>query len=213
MDVIVVENMSKGYRGRPLYRDVSFRIGRGDVVHLSGPNGSGKSVLLRMMCGFTKPDSGVITINEKYLSRGRTFPEKFGIVIDRPGYLAGQTGLSNLLELARIRNQIDESRVRETMIRVGLDPDIRQKVGNYSLGMKQKLGLAQALMEHPEVLILDEPFNALDVASAAALKDILLEFISSGGTLVYTSHDSSDLSSVRTHLLEIVELTVRHKAT
>lgn len=203
MNVVTVEGVSKSYRGRVLYRDVSFGIEPGRATRIAGANGSGKSVLLRLICGFARPDAGSIRIDERYLSRGRTFPEGFGIIIDRPGYLAGESGLENLTELARIRKRIDQDQIREVMRSVGLDPDLRQKVRNYSLGMKQKLGLAQALMEDPEVLVLDEPFNALDTDSAAALESILRHFVADGGTLIYTSHDSSYFLDATHKTLEI----------
>lgn len=211
MDVVVAENLSKSYRGRRLYDEVSFRIEAARATRIVGPNGSGKSVLLRLICGFTRPDSGHIAVNQRYLSAGRSFPERFGIVIDRPGFLAAETGLTNLLQLARIRKKIDESRVREVMTSLGLDPDLRQKVRDYSLGMKQKLGIAQALMEHPEVLVLDEPFNALDAASVASLQRMLIEFVADGGTLIYTSHDPAHLQTTTALTLEIHDGTVREQ--
>ncbi len=196
MSVIEVEGMSKSYRGRFLYKDVSFTIEKGEITAVSGPNGSGKSVLFRLLCGFLAPDSGVVRIDPGYLSKGRDFPEKFGVVIDRPAYLAGKTGLENLRELAAIRGVVTDADVKTTMQRVGLDPELRQKVRHYSLGMKQKLALAQALMESPEVLILDEPFNALDVDSVLRVKGIIRELNASGVTVVFTSHNAADIDDL-----------------
>lgn len=203
MNVITATNVTKAYRGRPLYTDASFTITAGTATRIHGPNGSGKSVLMRLMCGFARCDSGRIDIDPRYLSRGRTFPEKFGIVIDRPGFLGGLTGLKNLLELAHIRHQIGEAEVRAALERVGLDPSLRQRVRNYSLGMKQKLGIAQAMMESPEVLMLDEPFNALDADSAKSIERMLAEFVADGGTLIYTSHDPEYLANITATTLEI----------
>lgn len=203
MAVIALESVSKAFRGRPLYRDVSFEIEEGSVVAITGPNGSGKSVLFRVMCGFLLPDSGTVSIDPSFLSRGRTFPEGFGVVIDRPGYLAGKTGLNNLRELARIRGVIGDEQIRQTMSLLGLDPDLKQRVRHYSLGMKQKLAIAQALMESPRVLVLDEPFNALDVDSVSNVKRILKKLNAQGVTIVFTSHNESDVEDLATRRLAI----------
>ncbi|MFT4051187.1 MAG: ABC transporter ATP-binding protein [Microbacterium sp.] len=201
--MIEVEQMSKSYRGRFLYKDASFTIEKGQVTAVSGPNGSGKSVLFRLLCGFLAPDSGVVRIDPAYLSKGRDFPERFGVVIDRPAYLAGKTGMDNLRELAAIRGVISDDDIRSTMRRVGLDPELRQKVRHYSLGMKQKLALAQAFMENPDVLILDEPFNALDADSALCVKEIIRELNAAGVTVVFTSHNATDVDDLASRRLVI----------
>lgn len=205
MNVITAESVTKSFRGRRLYADASFVIPAGTVTGVAGPNGSGKSVLFQLLCGFARPDRGTITIDPAYLSKGRTFPEHFGVLIDRPGYLGGATGLENLLALARIRRVISETKVKETMSRLGLDPTLKQLVRHYSLGMKQKLALAQAVMEDPGVLILDEPFNALDAASVSAVKSLLREFHAGGGTLVFTSHNPGDIPELATRVLTLAD--------
>jgi len=194
--VIDVYQVSKSYRGTPLYKDVSIQIEPGTFTSIAGANGSGKSVLFRLMCGFTKPDSGVVKIAERYLSTGRTFPEKFGILIDRPGFLSSQTGFENLHKLAKIRGEIGPKEIRETMHKLGLDPDAKQPVRQYSLGMRQKLALSQAIMESPEVLLLDEPFNALDAPSVALVRNLLLDLNKRGVTIVFTSHNQNDIDEL-----------------
>lgn len=196
MSVITLESVSKSFRGRPIFRDVSLEIEEGTVVAITGPNGSGKSVLFRVMCGFLLPDSGSVTISPKFLSRARTFPEDFGIIIDRPGYLAGKSGIDNLRELARIRGVIGDVEIQSTMSELGLSPSLKQKVRHYSLGMKQKLAIAQAIMEKPRVLLLDEPFNALDVDSVANVKRILKDLNKAGVTVVFSSHSESDVKEL-----------------
>lgn len=203
MNVITADGVTKSFRGRLLYEEVSFAIPRGSITGIAGPNGSGKSVLFRLMCGFARPDSGTITIDPRFLSRRRTFPEKFGVLIDRPGYISGATGLDNLLALAKIRGTIGEGKIKQTMNALGLDPSLTQKVRHYSLGMKQKLALTQAMMEDPEVLILDEPFNALDSATVATVKTLLREFQQAGGTLVFTSHNPIDIPELATQILTL----------
>lgn len=179
-----------------IYESASMVLERGGLYALTGPNGSGKSVLLKMICGFVVPDTGSVWVHPDYLSRGRSFPDSFGIAIDGPAYLPGLTGVGNLAELARIRRRIGVPQIRATMLRVSLDPDIRQKVRSYSLGMKQKLSLAHALMEAPDVLLLDEPFNALDRDSTARAKEVLREENARGTTILFTSHSGSDVSDL-----------------
>ncbi|MCZ2404401.1 ABC transporter ATP-binding protein [Paenarthrobacter sp. Z7-10] len=203
MSVITAEAVTKSYRGRTLYRDVNFDVPEGTITSITGPNGSGKSVLFRLICGFTSPDKGTISIAPKYMSAGRTFPERFGVLIDRPGYLAGKTGLQNLQYLARIRGVIDDNKITATMEQVGLDPALPQRVRHYSLGMKQKLALAQALMEDPAVLVLDEPFNALDADSSASIKDHLRLLNQSGVTIIFTSHNPLDVDELADRRLVI----------
>lgn len=208
MDIVSLTQVSKSYRGNSLYRDVSFKISKGSLTAISGQNGSGKSVLFRLMCGFVVPDSGIVKINDHYLSKGRIFPEKFGVLIDRPGFLANQTGLKNLQKLASIQKLIGDSEIHEIMTQLGLDSAAKQPVRQYSLGMRQKLALAQALMEKPEVLMLDEPFNALDHTSAATVRDLLLKLNSEGVTIVFTSHNKSDIEDLAEEHFEIANGTV-----
>lgn len=193
MEVIKFENVSKSYMGNTLFEDVNLTINKGDIVGIIGPNGSGKSVLFKMMCGFVFPDDGIVKVKQQQLQKSNRFPKDFGILIDRPGYIANKTGFDNLKKLASIQNKIDDQKIEETMIKVGLQPHNQQKVKNYSLGMKQKLAIAQAIMENQDVLILDEAFNALDQDSVQSLRSMLLEFKDEGKTILITSHNQEDI--------------------
>lgn len=208
MNVINVNQVCKSYRGTALYKDISLQIDSGTFSSIAGANGSGKSVLFRLMCGFTKPDSGTISINERYLSKGRVFPEKFGILIDRPGFLNNQTGFENLNKLAKIRGEIGPDEIRESMLKLGLNPDAKQPVRQYSLGMRQKLALTQAIMESPEVLLLDEPFNALDAASVTNVRNLLLDLNKNGVTIVFTSHNQNDIEELSSAKYAISNYTI-----
>ncbi|WP_163544873.1 ATP-binding cassette domain-containing protein [Occultella kanbiaonis] len=196
MQVVSLEGVEKSYHGRAILSGVDLQIDAGSAVGIQGENGSGKSVLLKIITRLVLPDAGQVTIADRYLKKGRVFPEGFGVLIDRPGYIPGQTGLQNLMSLAHILNVVTESKVRETMILVGLDPDLPQKAKHYSLGMKQRLGLAQAIMEDQAVLILDEPFNALDEESVIEMRKVFRSLVDDGRTLVMTSHQRDDLSIV-----------------
>lgn len=193
-NVITLSEVSKAYKGVSLYENATATFPAGQITALAGPNGSGKSVLLRMMCGFVRPDAGTVTIDESYMSPGRDFPEKFGIIIDRPAFLPQLNGFENLQELAAIRGVIAPDEIRQTMRRLGLDPENRTRVARYSLGMKQKLAIVQAVMEDQEVLVLDEPFNALDRAAVENVRALLVEHRRSGGTVIFTSHNSDDIT-------------------
>ncbi|WP_030143839.1 ABC transporter ATP-binding protein [Mycetocola saprophilus] len=191
--IITVTQLVKRFRGQTLYEHVNLAIEPGEIHALVGPNGSGKSVLLRLLCGLVKPDGGEVVIDPKFLDRHRVFPDRFGVLIDRPGALLHLSGIDNLKTLARIRRRTGEAQLAELMRSFGLDPENTGRVRQYSLGMKQKLALCQAFMEEPQVLILDEPFNALDAASAQSLRERLVRLRDEGITIVFTSHDPHDV--------------------
>lgn len=199
MNVIQLNHVSKSFKGLPVLDTVtaSFRMGR--VYGIVGPNGSGKSVLFKLICGFLSPDSGTVTIEQRFLSAHKIFPESFGVIIDRPAYLPGLTGIDNLRTLARVRGVIDDTDIKAAMDRVGLDPALKQRVRNYSLGMKQKLALAQAFMEGQQVLLLDEPFNGLDLHSVETTRTLLQELNSEGRTIIFTSHNPEDMDLLAQH--------------
>lgn len=212
MSIIELNDVSKTFRGNPVLRNVSATFEQGRIYGIVGPNGSGKSVLFKLICGFLRPDTGTISISPEYLNPKRSFPESFGVIIDRPGYLDHSTGLENLQELAAIRHTIGDTEIRSAMKEVGLDPDLKQKVRNYSLGMKQKLSLAQAIMEDPSVLLLDEPFNALDHDSTTRARDIVLSLKARGKTVLFTSHNAEDISLLSDEVLRIESNTLLPQA-
>ncbi|MEE3809686.1 ATP-binding cassette domain-containing protein [Lysinibacillus fusiformis] len=193
MSLIEVRNVKKSYKGLTIFQDIDLAIEKGKIYGIVGPNGSGKSVLFKLICGFVRPDHGEIVIRGEYLHKDITFPKNFGVIIDRPGYLGNKTGFENLKSLAMIQNKIDDEQIIKTMELVGLQPTAEQKVRKYSLGMKQKLALAQAFMENQEVLILDEPFNALDFESVENLRSLLLNYKKEGKTMIMTSHNQEDI--------------------
>lgn len=209
MSVISLNDTSKRFKGNTIFEKVSFDIDEGRTYAIVGPNGSGKSVLLKLSCGLLTPDTGTVRVNPKYLSGRRTFPDRFGISINGPAYLANRTAEQNLMQLAAIRNLIGLTDVRRVLDRVGLAPSPRQKVSSFSMGMKQKLALAQAFMEDPEVLLLDEPFNGLDKESVARIKAIIGDLNVLGKTILFTSHNAQDVADISDHVLEIKESTVR----
>lgn len=203
MPIIEVRNASKSFKGRPVLSDVSLTIERGRSYGLCGPNGSGKSVLLQMLCGLIAPDTGSVSIDSSLLSADRTFPDRFGISINGPAYLAGLSAIDNLLDLAAIRKRDTRADCEAALEAVGLDPRSRQRVRTFSLGMKQKLALAQAFIESPEVLLLDEPFNALDEKSVENVTALLRMKSQSGTTIVMTSHHRNEIDAICDAIISI----------
>ncbi|MEL3955960.1 ATP-binding cassette domain-containing protein [Caldifermentibacillus hisashii] len=196
MSLIEINQVNKSLKGLMIFENLNFNVKKGKTYGIIGPNGSGKSVLFKLICGFMFPDSGKIIVKGEELGTNKRFPSNFGIIIDRPGYIAGKTGFENLKALAMINNKINDERIKLTMQLLGLQPDAKQKVKNYSLGMKQKLAIAQAIMEDQQTLILDEPFNALDEDSLRNIRQLLLEFKKEGKTILLTSHNREDIELI-----------------
>jgi ABC-2 type transport system ATP-binding protein len=190
---IQLNQVSKSFKGVTIFENMNFAVEKGKIYGIIGPNGSGKSVLFKLICGFIFPDHGSVIVDGEELGTNKRFPNNFGIIIDRPGYIAGKTGFDNLKALALIRNKINDDKIKKTMKMVGLNPESTQKVKHYSLGMKQKLALAQAIMEDQQTLILDEPFNALDAESVENIRNLLRKFKQEGRTILLTSHNQEDI--------------------
>ncbi len=186
-NVIEVNNASKAFSGQTILNNIQMNVEKGKTVGIVGGNGSGKSVLFKTICGFIRPDNGQVKIRGKVLGEGVDFPENVGVFINSPGYIEIYNGFKNLQYLAAINGKISDKRIKETMNLVGLNPDNKTKVKDYSLGMRQKLGIAQAIMEEQDILILDEPFNALDYKTYNDIKDIIKTMQADDRTILLTS--------------------------
>lgn len=203
--IISLHQVSKSFSGRRVLSNISLDIEKGSTVGIVGSNGSGKSVLFNIICGFLIPDSGEVCVRGRPLGKGRDFPENMGVLINSPGFIGLSTGQQNLRYLAGIRGVAGDEEVRAAMQKVGLDPGDKTKVEHYSLGMKQKLGIAQAIMENQDILILDEPFNALDYKTYNDIKEIIRILQAEGRTILMTSHNYDDLEALCTHIYAIDE--------
>lgn len=203
--IISLDQVSKSFSGRRVLSDVSLDVEKGSTVGIVGANGSGKSVLFNIICGFLPPDSGQVYVRGQALGKGRDFPENVGVLINSPGFIGLNTGLQNLRYLAGIRGVAGEKEIRSAMQKTGLDPEDKTKVEHYSMGMKQKLGIAQAIMEDQDILILDEPFNALDYKTYNDTKEIIRILQAEGRTILMTSHNYDDLETLCTHIYAINE--------
>lgn len=193
MSVVRVENVTKRYKGNIVLNDVSLEIEKATVVGLIGRNGSGKTVLMKCICGLIAPTSGSIYVNEKCVGRDCDIPDNIGLIIENPGFLPNFSAYNNLRQLAKINNKIGKAEIKSAIEKVGLDPNDKKKVGKYSLGMRQRLGLAQAIMEDPDILILDEPMNGLDKDGVIEMRNYLLDLKRQGKTLLITSHNAEDI--------------------
>lgn len=194
--MVQVNHVKKAYKGNVLYTDINFSVERGESCAIVGVNGSGKSVLLKMICGLVRPDEGDITVEGEKLEKGK-FPKNIGVILDNAGFLPNETGLKNLSIIAGILRKVTKEELEETMRLVGLDPASKVKVGKYSLGMKQRLAIAQAIMEKPSLLILDEPFNAIDQQTVKDFKQLLGRLNTQEGvTILMTSHHQEDIQEL-----------------
>jgi ABC-2 type transport system ATP-binding protein len=174
-EYIEVTGVRKKIRNMLLIDSVSLTIAKGRTVGFVGNNGSGKTLLLKLISGLYRVTDGIIIVDGKILGRDVDFPDNMGVIIETPGFISNMSGYKNLRMLARIKNKITDQDIREAIRFVGLDPDDKKPVGKYSLGMRQRLGLAQAIMEKPDILVLDEPFNGLDREGCEEMRKYLLE--------------------------------------
>ncbi len=192
-EIISIENLTKKFGDVTVIDNVNLSIERGKIYGIIGRNGSGKTVLFKLITGYLSPTGGRVVVSGKEIGKDIDFADNIGIIIENPGFLKGYTGFKNLAYLAGIRNVIGKEEIRESMEKVGLDPDSNKKVGKYSLGMKQRLGIAQAIMENPEILILDEPMNSLDNQGVEEIRKLLMELRDEGKTIVLASHNKEDI--------------------
>lgn len=194
MDKITVENVDLTLGKNHILKDVTVSFEEGMIHGLIGRNGSGKTMLMKSICGFVKPQRGKICVNGKQIGKDVDYPADVGIIIETPGFLSYYSGFKNLKMLAGLKNLISDKEIKDTMLSVGLDPEMKRSVSKYSLGMRQRLGLAQAIMENPSLLILDEPFNGLDKDGVNDMRKYLLSYKKQGKTIIIASHSSEDIA-------------------
>ena len=196
MNIIDVRNVFLTLGKTDILKDISVSFERGKIHGLIGRNGSGKTMLMKCICGFVKPNSGEITVDGKQVGKDCDFPQSMGVIIETPGFIPYYSGYKNLTLLAELRGKIGGGEIKNTMHRVGLDPELKRPVRKYSLGMRQRLGLAQAIMENPDLLILDEPMNGLDKEGVQDMRQYLLDLKSQGKTILIASHSAEDIDAL-----------------
>lgn len=201
--MVYVNNVSLTINRHRILQDVSMQADAGEAVGIIGGNGSGKTMLMKCICGFNRMFTGEIEVLGQQIGQDTEFPQSTGFIIEIPGFIPYLSGYENLKLLAGIRKEIGRKEICDYMELVGLEPENKKKVRKYSLGMKQRLGLVQALMENPQVLILDEPFNGLDKHMAEKMRDLLKAEKDKGKTILLASHNEKDIEYICDRTYEI----------
>lgn len=197
MRIIQLEQATKRFNENIVLNNITVSFKQGLIHGIIGRNGSGKTMLLKVICGFVPLTSGKIFVNNVQLGKGTDVPSDVGIIIETPGFLPNYSAFQNLKLLAKIKNKVSIDRIQEVMCLVGLDPDNKKHVSKLSMGMRQRLGIAQAIMENPSLLILDEPFNGLDANGIEDMRNLLLDQKERGKTILMASHSSEDIKCLR----------------
>jgi len=193
--ILSAKNISKAFKGKQVLENFDFELEENQIVAICGTNGSGKSVFMRILAGLVVPDSGTVTINGVQLGGKVEFPNSTGVHFDNSGLLLTETAKNNLLLLAMVSNTVSKERVEEVIRLVGLDPNDKRLVRTYSTGMRQRLGIAQALMEDPSLLMLDEPTTGLDFAGQDWFHELIWQLQKEGKTILITSHSKEEIAS------------------
>lgn len=193
MRIIQLEQATKRFNEHIVLNNITISFNKGLIHGIIGRNGSGKTMLLKVICGFVPLTSGKIFVNNVQIGKDADVPPDIGIIIETPGFLPNYSAFQNLKLLAKIKNKVSIDRIQEVMCLVGLDPDNKKHVSKLSMGMRQRLGIAQAIMEDPSLLILDEPFNGLDANGIEDMRNLLLDQKEQGKTILMASHSSEDI--------------------
>lgn len=194
MCYLEINNLTKIIKGKKVLDNINLKLDKGKIYGFVGRNGSGKTMLFRAICGLIKPNEGTIKINKKQLHKDISFPESIGVIIENPGFWDNYTAFENLKTLSQIKNIISDDDIMNHLERLNLKDNYNVKFKKFSLGMKQRLAIAQAIMEKPDLIVLDEPTNALDEESCILVRKLLLEEKKRGATILIASHNSEDIN-------------------
>ena len=202
---IKINHLSKVIKGVTVLDDINLELTSGKIYGLRGKNGSGKTMLMRLLCGLILPSKGSIEIDGEVMGKDISFPRSVGALIENPSFLMEYSGFENLRILASIKGEIDDQQISDTLSAVGLDPNDKRHYRKYSLGMKQRLGIACAVMESPELIILDEPINALDEKGVELVKHIMLTLRDKSALIVVACHDAEELEYLSDEVFNLAE--------
>lgn len=208
-----VNNYNKKIKNNEILKDINLNLSKGKIYGLKGHNGSGKSMLMRAMAGIMFPTSGEVIINGENITKEKRVYENIGILIESPGFIDSLTGYDNLMMLADIKEKIGATEIREWMKKFDLNSEDKRKVKEYSLGMKQKLGIIQALMENPDIIFLDDPINALDEKSIEIFNKEVINLRELGKLIVISNHNKDELENICDEIIELEEGRIKNKRT
>ena len=209
---IKIKNATKIIRKAVILKDIQLELESGMIYGLQGPNGGGKTMLMRLIAGLIRPNRGTVFVDGKELGKELDFPPSVGLLIENPGFLPNYTGFKNLELLAQLQGRADTEQIRQTLTEVGLNPDDPRKYRKYSLGMKQRLGIASALMEKPDLILLDEPTNALDEEGVEQICRLIRRERDRGALIIMSCHDAKILESLADQIITVVDGDARKKA-
>lgn len=209
--IISIKQVSKSFKEQKALQNVNIEWESGKIHGLIGRNGSGKTVLLKCICGLLNPTSGTVSVNNRIVGRDVDFPPEIGFIIETPGFLTNYSAYRNLKYLASINGKISKETVKRYISLVGLNPDDKKHVGKYSLGMKQRLGIAQAIMENPDILILDEPMNGLDNQGVQDMHRLIKTLKEEGKTIIIASHSTYDIEDLCDTVIEMSAGKIQRK--
>lgn len=201
--IIKIDKVTKAFKNQVVLDNINLNFEKGRIYGIKGRNGSGKTMLLRVICGLIIPDSGEVCVNNKNITKKRTLPDNIGALIENPGFINYYSGFKNLKILASINDKVSDEKIHETLKLLDIDDVCNKKVRTYSLGMRQRLGIVQALMEDPEIILLDEPTNALDNDGVVVLHNILKDLKNRGKTIILSSHNKEDIDLLCDEVLEM----------
>ena len=210
---IEIKDYVKELSGNTVLNHISLTFESGKIYGLSGKNGSGKTMLMRAICGLIRPTEGYVSIDGQVIGKDISFPPSVGVLIESPSFISYYSGFKNLQLLASIKNIADDDTIRGLMTRLDLDPENRKRYKKYSMGMKQKIGIIAAVMEKPDLIILDEPINALDEKSAQTLKEMLNEYKEEGALIIISCHDREELEFLSDEIVYLADGKVKENRT
>ncbi len=193
---VELKHVSKNIKGSMVLDDINVELNGGKIYGIQGVNGSGKTMMMRVISGLVRASVGEVVIDGKIIGKDISFPESIGLLIENPGLIMNYTGFENLRTLADVNNIVDDEEIRNLLRKLNLNPDDKKKVKKYSLGMKQKIGIAEAFLENPDLLILDEPFNALDSKSVEIVNGMIKEYKNNDRVIIVTCHDKQMLTEL-----------------
>ncbi len=209
--MIQIKDLNLNIKGHQILSDVNLDLEAGRIYGLVGNNGSGKTMLMKCICGFVRPTSGEVNVNGTMIGKDTDYIGDTGIIIENPGFIPYYSGRRNLKLLSEISRKADEEKIRATMELCGLEPDLKLPVRKYSLGMRQRLGIAQAIMEDPSILILDEPMNGLDREGVAVIRKLLLGLKEQGKLILVASHNREDIDILCDQVYEVEKGRVENR--